>query len=109
MNCTFCGKNIPIGNEKIFVDKKGKAMYFCSRKCELNFLKLKRKPRKVRWTEAYRKEKAIRLKGLKTHEKEVKEKEQKKTAEKKEKEGKKVTKEKREGKKKKENKTKIKR
>jgi len=64
MNCSFCGNEIELGTEKIFVSKKGKAFYFCSSKCEKNLLKLKRKPRRVRWTQEYRKEKAIRLKGL---------------------------------------------
>ena len=64
MNCSFCGNEIELGTEKIFVSKKGKAFYFCSSKCEKNLLKLKRKPRRVRWTAEYRKEKAIRLKGM---------------------------------------------
>jgi len=64
MNCSFCGNEIELGTEKIFVSKKGKAFYFCSSKCEKNLLKLKRKPRRVRWTQEYRKEKAIRLKGM---------------------------------------------
>ena len=64
MNCSFCGNEIDLGTEKIFVSKKGKAFYFCSSKCEKNLLKLKRKPRRVRWTAEYRKEKAIRLKGM---------------------------------------------
>jgi len=64
MNCSFCGNEIELGTEKIFVSKKGKAFYFCSSKCEKNLLKLKRKPRRVRWTAEYRKEKAIRLRGM---------------------------------------------
>ena len=80
MECIFCGKEIPIESERIFVDKKGNAQYFCSKKCEINLLKLGRKPRKVKWTQAYRKEKAIRLRSKqgdkepkeKTKEKEVK-------------------------------------
>lgn len=64
MNCYFCGNEIGPGMEKIFVSKKGKAFNFCSGKCEKNLLKLKRKPRRVRWTTEYRKEKAIRLKGM---------------------------------------------
>jgi len=64
MNCSFCGNEIELGTEKIFVSKKGKAFYFCSSKCEKNLLKLKRKPRRVRWTAEYRKEKAIRLKSM---------------------------------------------
>jgi large subunit ribosomal protein L24e len=64
MECSFCGRNIEKGTETIFVTNKGKAMYFCSRKCEKNILKLGRKARKVKWTEEYRSEKSIRLRGL---------------------------------------------
>lgn len=62
MNCHFCGKEISHGREMIFVNKKGDILYFCSGKCEKNVLNLKRKARKVKWTKAYRDEKAIRKK-----------------------------------------------
>lgn len=65
MECNFCGKEIPPGKEKVFVDKKGKAQYFCSKKCEVNKLKLGRKPRKIKWTKDYREEKAIRTRSKK--------------------------------------------
>ncbi|MBD3262590.1 MAG: hypothetical protein GF334_13135 [Candidatus Altiarchaeales archaeon] len=65
MDCSFCGKQIPQGTEAIYVTKAGSAHYFCSSKCEKNQIKLKRNPRKVRWTESYRKEKQMRLKTLK--------------------------------------------
>ena len=61
MECSFCGRDIERGTETIFVTKKGKVFYFCSSKCEKNLLKLGRKPRKIKWTEAYRAEKATRL------------------------------------------------
>ncbi len=54
MECSFCGKEIERGTEKIFVTRRGKALYFCSSKCEKNLLKLKRRARRVRWTSAYR-------------------------------------------------------
>ncbi len=57
------------------MDKKGHAHYFCSKKCEINSLKLGRKPRKVKWTEDYRKEKAIRMRLMKKEEKKVTKKE----------------------------------
>lgn len=57
MKCSFCGKTIERGTGKIFVKTSGKQLYFCSTKCEKNLLKLKRKPRKVRWTQEFRKEK----------------------------------------------------
>ena len=53
--CTFCGESIERGTGKIFVYANGKVINFCSNKCEKNLLKLKRKPLKVKWTEAYRK------------------------------------------------------
>jgi large subunit ribosomal protein L24e len=64
MECSFCGRNIEKGTETVYVTNKGKASYFCSRKCEKNILKLGRKARKVKWTEDYRAEKSIRLRGL---------------------------------------------
>ncbi|MFC2154716.1 50S ribosomal protein L24e [Candidatus Altiarchaeota archaeon] len=57
MNCTFCGVDISSGKEKIYVNKKGKALYFCSGKCEKNMLKLKRKARNLKWTNSYEKTK----------------------------------------------------
>jgi len=54
--CSFCGKSIPKGTGKTFVFTSGKINYFCKNKCEKNMLKLKRKPLKIRWTGAYRKE-----------------------------------------------------
>jgi len=62
MECAFCGYEIPHGKERIFVNKKGELFRFCSKKCEKNLLKLRRKPREVRWTKAYWDEKNIRLK-----------------------------------------------
>ena len=81
MKCSFCGNEIPLEKERIFVDKKGQAHYFCSKKCELNSLKLGRKARKVKWTEDYRKEKAIRMKFRKKVEIKKKEKPEKKKKE----------------------------
>jgi len=62
MDCNSCGRKIEKGTETIFVNKKGRALYFCSSKCEKNLLKLKRTPRKVRWAKAYRDEKELRVK-----------------------------------------------
>ncbi len=64
MDCSFCGKEIPRGTEVIFVTKRGKALYFCSSKCDKNMIKLERKPRETKWTQAYKEEKDIRIKGL---------------------------------------------
>ena len=54
--CAFCGNQVEKGTGKLFIYNSGKADSFCSNKCEQNLLVLKRKPLKIRWTEAYRKE-----------------------------------------------------
>jgi ribosomal protein L24E len=54
--CAFCGNQVEKGTGKLFIYNSGKSDTFCSNKCEKNLLVLKRKPLKVRWTEAYRKE-----------------------------------------------------
>ncbi len=48
----------------MFVTSKGGISYFCSKKCEKNRFKLKRKARKLGWTKDYRKEKKTRLRAL---------------------------------------------
>lgn len=62
-NCNFCGKEIERGTGKIFIEKSGKPLYFCSTKCEKNLLKLNRKPRTTTWTEEHKKVKASTAKG----------------------------------------------
>ncbi|MBD3309604.1 50S ribosomal protein L24e [Candidatus Woesearchaeota archaeon] len=56
--CDFCGKVIPKGTGKIFVNKDGNTNDFCSNRCEKQLFKLRRKPRKVKWTEQHRKAKS---------------------------------------------------
>ncbi|MBT5021343.1 50S ribosomal protein L24e [Candidatus Woesearchaeota archaeon] len=56
MKCSFCGTQIPRGCGKMYVKTDGKVFYFCSMKCEKNMIKLKRKPRDMKWTEEGRKE-----------------------------------------------------
>ena len=53
--CSFCGMDIERGTGKIFISKESKSLYFCSMKCEKNMLKLKRNPRKLKWTAFYEK------------------------------------------------------
>ncbi|VVB51014.1 50S ribosomal protein L24e [uncultured archaeon] len=60
---SFSGKQIPKGTGVLFVTKRGKALAFGSSKTEKNALNLKRKPRKVKWTQLYHTEKAILIKG----------------------------------------------
>jgi len=60
--CSFCGKKIEPGTGMMYVRKDGTVFTFCSSKCERNMIRLKRKPRKVKWTQTYRKEKMLRVK-----------------------------------------------
>ena len=53
MKCTFCGYEINPGTGKMFVLNTGNILYFCSKKCEKNQLKLRRKPRSMKWTKNY--------------------------------------------------------
>ena len=55
--CSFCDNKIEKGTGKIYVEKSGKILYFCSMKCEKNLLKLKRKSLKTKWTRTYQKAK----------------------------------------------------
>lgn len=50
--CTFCAGEIQPGTGKMFIKKDGTVHHFCSRKCELNRLKLGRIGRKMKWTRA---------------------------------------------------------
>jgi len=50
--CSFCSRDIEKGTGKIFVKKDGKPIHFCTTKCEKNALKLKRKPRDLKWAKA---------------------------------------------------------
>ncbi len=56
MKCSFCKQEIPKGSGKLYVLKDGTRYYFCSSKCQNNMLKLKRKPRKVKWITKKKKE-----------------------------------------------------
>ncbi len=49
MKCSFCGKEIEKGTGVLYVKRDGKSYPFCSRKCRINALKLKRKSHKVKW------------------------------------------------------------
>jgi len=53
--CSFCGKPIEPGTGLMFVRNDNQRFYFCSRKCERNLLHLKRKARRIKWTEFYEK------------------------------------------------------
>ncbi|MCL5874751.1 MAG: 50S ribosomal protein L24e [Candidatus Thermoplasmatota archaeon] len=60
--CSFCGSKIEHGTGKMYIKRDGSVLYFDNSKCEKNFLKLRREPRRVRWTEEGREEKAQRIK-----------------------------------------------
>jgi large subunit ribosomal protein L24e len=66
--CSFCGSKIEFGTGKMYIRKDGSVLYFDTSKCEKNFLKLHREPRRVRWTEEGREEKAQRIKFSKESE-----------------------------------------
>jgi large subunit ribosomal protein L24e len=54
-DCSFCGHGIEPGSGKLFVKKDGTAFHFCSHKCQVNQLVLKRVNRYVKWTKAHEK------------------------------------------------------
>ncbi|MBT4541222.1 50S ribosomal protein L24e [Candidatus Woesearchaeota archaeon] len=65
MKCTFCGETIPKGTGKMFVKLDGKILYFCSKKCEKNMLKLRRKPHSIAWTKTSHENKKLATKSKK--------------------------------------------
>ena len=53
VKCIFCGKEENSFKGIHLIKNDGSVNYFCSSKCRINALKLKRDKRKVRWTEAF--------------------------------------------------------
>lgn len=52
--CSFCGSEIPPGTGSTYVRRDGRVLRFCSSKCRKSMVNLKRDPRKLKWTKAYR-------------------------------------------------------
>ena len=52
-NCSFCNARIDPGTGTMLVKNDGSILYFCSDKCRKNMLKLRRDPRKLKWTGKY--------------------------------------------------------
>ena len=53
--CSFSGQKIEPGTGIMYVKNDGTILWFTSRKCMMNFLKLKRNPRYVKWTKHFEK------------------------------------------------------
>lgn len=47
--CSFCGKEVRLGQGILFVKNDGTTKSYCSSKCRVNDMKLKRDPRKLKW------------------------------------------------------------
>jgi large subunit ribosomal protein L24e len=50
IKCSFCGSTIRFGTGIMYVRNDGVTMNFCSSKCRKNMIKLRRDPRKLKWT-----------------------------------------------------------
>jgi len=51
--CSFCGRPIAPGMGITIIMNDGTTYRFCSEKCRLSMLKMKRDPRKLKWTNKY--------------------------------------------------------
>jgi len=47
--CSFCGNEVRLGFGITYVRNDGTTKSYCSSKCKVNDLKLKRDPRKLKW------------------------------------------------------------
>ena len=53
--CAFCGDVIQPGTGLMYIRNDGVILRFCSSKCYKNMLKLRRNPKKLKWTKVYTK------------------------------------------------------
>lgn len=51
--CSFCGRGIKPGTGMMYVRNDGSILRFCSSKCYKNMLKLRRNPKRYKWTGRY--------------------------------------------------------
>jgi len=54
--CSFCGFEFHQGTGIMYVRDDGSILWFCSGKCRKSAIKMKRDPRKLKWTKYYKKE-----------------------------------------------------
>ncbi|MEM2111022.1 MAG: 50S ribosomal protein L24e [Candidatus Bathyarchaeia archaeon] len=59
--CSFCGDEFSPGRGMMYVKNDGSILRFCSSKCRKSALELKRDPRKLKWTDYYRKEERSKI------------------------------------------------
>ena len=52
-NCFFCGQRISSATGIMLVKNDGSIQWTCSNKCKKNLRKLRRDPRKMKWTSKY--------------------------------------------------------
>ena len=50
MFCSFCNNEIPKGTGELYVLRDGTALPFCSSKCKVNHVDMRREGRLVKWT-----------------------------------------------------------
>jgi len=52
--CSFCGRPIVSGTGQTVIMNDGTVYRFCSNKCKLSMLKMKRDARKLKWTKKHK-------------------------------------------------------
>lgn len=65
--CVFCGYESPSVYGIHLIQNDGVVSYFCSSKCRVNALHLKRDKRRLKWTTSFQEEKARATQAHKIH------------------------------------------